>query len=67
MGDAHLGHMRGFAPLPHWEFIKSLCHHALVIYVDEFKTSSVCPFDDHDLVQYRNPGEFTCDHRQVFE
>ncbi|KAJ8653148.1 hypothetical protein O0I10_011197 [Lichtheimia ornata] len=41
-GDASLGHMRGYAPLPHWEFIKRLCRQALVIFIDEFRTSITC-------------------------
>ncbi|KAI8142870.1 hypothetical protein BJV82DRAFT_669011 [Fennellomyces sp. T-0311] len=48
-GDAALSHMSGFAPLPHWGFSKKLARYALLIFIDEFHSSSHCSQGGEEL------------------
>ncbi|KAI7884112.1 hypothetical protein K492DRAFT_192141 [Lichtheimia hyalospora FSU 10163] len=41
-GNAVLGHMRTYAPMPHWGFIEKLAREVLVIFIDEYRTSISC-------------------------
>ncbi|KAJ8661356.1 hypothetical protein O0I10_003108 [Lichtheimia ornata] len=64
-GDASLGHMRGYAPLPHWEFIKRLCRQALVIFIDEFRTSITCRHDGAELRLCYDNRRLHCNHKKT--
>ncbi|KAG0174950.1 hypothetical protein DFQ30_001850 [Apophysomyces sp. BC1015] len=50
-GDADLRPMPGQAPLPIKDFRRILSHKALVVCIDEFRTSKVCSYCDRDTVE----------------
>ncbi|CDH52134.1 predicted protein [Lichtheimia corymbifera JMRC:FSU:9682] len=64
-GDATLGHMKGYAPLPHWEFIKRLCRQALVVFIDEYRTSITCRHDGDDLLLCYDNRRLHCNHKKT--
>ncbi|KAL1934182.1 hypothetical protein VTP01DRAFT_6364 [Rhizomucor pusillus] len=55
--------MKTLSPLPHWLFAKDLARHALVVFVDEYKTSITCAFGDNELIPYRDMNGCQCEHK----
>ncbi|KAL1930899.1 hypothetical protein VTP01DRAFT_10036 [Rhizomucor pusillus] len=65
LGSANIPHMKTFSPLPQWLFAKNLARHVLVDFVDEYKTSITCAFDNNELIPCRDMNSFQCEHKKT--
>ncbi|KAL1935029.1 hypothetical protein VTP01DRAFT_4169 [Rhizomucor pusillus] len=54
--------MKSFTPLPHW--VRDISR-ALVVFVNEYRTSITCTTDDDELTQYLDMSALQFEHKKA--